>query len=76
MDINNKNELQTHQDMYSRHVQKVNGRTLYSVSTLLCNVKKVYDFGGKYMCISNYHVSFKLIISRTNHIYFTLENIP
>ena len=37
MDINNKNELQTHQGMDSRHMQKVNcsdkniGRTLYSV---------------------------------------------
>ena len=38
MDINNKNELQTHQGTDSRHMQKVNcsdkksiGRTLYSV---------------------------------------------
>ena len=38
LDINNKNELQTHQGMDSRHIQKVNysgknsiGRTLYSV---------------------------------------------
>ena len=38
MDIDNKNELQTHQGMDSRHMQKVNcsdkkgiGRTLYSV---------------------------------------------
>ena len=42
MDINDKNELQTHQGMDSRHLQKVNSsdknsiwRTLYSVKTLL-----------------------------------------
>ena len=28
------------------------------------------------MCISNYHRPFNLIISRTNHVSFTLKRIP
>ena len=45
---------------------------------LTCNVNKVY----KYMILVvismlfNYHGSFNLIISKTNHISFTLERIP
>ena len=57
MDIKNKNELQTNQDMDSRHMQKSTiltkniGRTLYSISInividdrLTCNVNKVYMY--------------------------------
>ena len=54
MDINKKNELQTHQGMDSRHVQKVNcsdkkywESTLLSINIVIddrfkCNVNKVY----------------------------------
>ena len=52
MDINNKNESQTHQDMYLRHMQKVNCSdkkywestqlhiNIVITDTLTCNVNK------------------------------------
>ena len=56
-------------------------RTLLSINfviddSLTCNVCKVHDVGGKFQCISNYHVFFNLIISKTNHISFTLKRMP
>ena len=81
MDISNKNKLQTHQDMDSRHMQRINcsdktywDNTLFSINIIIddrptFNVNKVYlhvhDFGGKYLYISNYRGSFHLIISKT-----------
>ena len=56
MDIKNKNELQTHQGMDSRHMQKVNRsdkkyceNTLLSINivindTITCNFNKVYIY--------------------------------
>ena len=56
MDINNKNELQTHQGMDSRHMQKVNcsnknyrENTLLSINIVIndrltCMVNKVYMY--------------------------------
>ena len=56
IDINNKNELQTHQGMDSRHMQKVNcsdkkylENTLLSINIVIddrlrCNVNKVYMY--------------------------------
>ena len=57
MDIYNKNELQTHQGMDSKHMQKVNcsdkkrywENTLLSINivigdSLTCNVKKLYMY--------------------------------
>ena len=56
MDINNKNELQTHQGMDSRHMQKVNcsdkkywENTLLSINIVIddrlaCNINKAYMY--------------------------------
>ena len=38
--------------------------------------KHVRDFGGKYLCLSNYHGSFNVIIFKTNHTSLTLKRIP
>ena len=53
--------------------KKVLGENSLSINIVIddrltCNVNKVYvlDFGGKYLCISNNHGSFNLIISKTN----------
>ena len=52
-DINNKNELQTHQGMDSRHMQKVNSSDKNGIilsinivfdDRLTCNVNKVYIY--------------------------------
>ena len=94
MNINNNNELQTHQGMDSKHVQKDNCsdkkvlgkrstqyKKLLSIIDLHAMLTKyicihVHDFGGKYLCISNYHGYFNLIIFRANHISLTLKRIP
>ena len=56
MDINNKNELQTHQGMDARHMQKINCSdkkhwentqlhiTIVIKDRLTCNVNKVYMY--------------------------------
>ena len=66
MDINNKNELQTHQCMDSRHMQKVNcsdkkcwENTLLSIiividDRLICNVNKVYMYMILVVCTGIY----------------------
>ena len=91
MDIIDKNELQTHQGMDSRHMQKINcsDKKYREIILLSINIViddktyiqckqsiHVHDFGGKYLCISNKLGSFNLIISKTNHVSFTLKGIP
>ena len=43
MDTNNKNELQTHQDMHSRHMQKVNFLTKIALREHSTQCKHCYQ---------------------------------
>ena len=74
MDINNKNELQTHQGMDSRHVLKVNrSDKKYRENTLLCininiddrltcNVNKVYMYMILVVSICAFLITMGLLI--------------
>ena len=74
MDINNKNELQTHQGMDLRHMQKVNcltkkfwENTLLSINIVIddrltCNVNKVYMYMILLVSIYAFLISIGLLI--------------
>ena len=75
MDINNKNELQTHQGIDSRHMKKVNfsdknsiGRTLYNIVNIViddkctCYVNKVYMYMILVMSIYAFLITMGLFI--------------
>ena len=74
MDINNRNELQIHQGMDSRHVQKVScsdkkywENTLLSINIVIddrltCNVNKVYMYMILVVSICAFLITMGLLI--------------